>query len=117
MLTGFGFGDPALTADEIRSVVAEAAQHLQIQDKRVLVIIPDGTRTMPMPLMFEILQQEIGARASGCDYLVALGTHPHMRDGQLSSHIGQPVVNGVCGSSKILNHRWDLPGTFVELGR
>ena len=82
----------------------------------MLVIIPDGTRTMPMPLMFEILQQEVGTKAAACDYLVALGTHPLMRDAQLSSLIGQPVVNGVCGPSKVSNHRWDLPETFSELG-
>ena len=116
MLTGFGFADRALTADEIRSVVAEAAQHLQIQDKRVLVIIPDGTRTMPMPLLFEILQQEIGEDAAACDYLVALGTHPLMRDSQLSDLLGQDVVNGKCGSAYVFNHRWDKPETFVELG-
>ena len=116
MVTGTGFVDRSLTSDEIRHVVAVAAGELQIDDKRVLVIIPDGTRTMPMPLMFEILQQEIGARAAACDYLVALGTHPLMRDAQLSSLVGQPVINGVCGDSKVLNHRWDLPETFSELG-
>jgi len=105
-----------MTSDDIRHVVSKAADELKIDGKRVLVIIPDGTRTMPMPLMFELLQQEIGVRAAACDYLVALGTHPLMRDAQLSSLIGQPVVNGLCGSSKVLNHRWDLPETFSELG-
>jgi nickel-dependent lactate racemase len=80
------------------------------------VIIPDGTRTMPMPLMFDLLQQEIGARASACDYLVALGTHPHMRDAQLSALIGKPVINELYGTTKVANHRWELPSTFVELG-
>jgi len=116
MLIGSGFADRSLTADEIRNVVAEAAQHLQIQGKRVLIIIPDGTRTMPMPLMFEILQQEIAAGAAACDYLVALGTHPLMRDSQLSELLGQPVINGKCGKANVFNHRWDLPETFVELG-
>jgi nickel-dependent lactate racemase len=116
MLTGKGFPDRNLNRDEIAEIVSLAAQDLKIDGKRVLVIIPDGTRTMPMPLMFDLLQQEFGARASACDYLVALGTHPLMRDAQLSAHIGKPVVNGLCGSTKISNHRWDLPNTFVELG-
>jgi len=63
------------------------------------------------------LQQEIGGRAKTCDYLVALGTHPLMRDAQLSSLVGQPVSNGMCGGSRVLNHRWDLPETFLELGK
>lgn len=116
MVAGNGFTNRSLTPDEIRQIVSAAADELQVVGKRVLTIIPDGTRTMPMPLMFELLQQEIGARAAACDYLVALGTHPLMRDAQLSSLTGQPVVNGVCGSSKVLNHRWDVPDTFTELG-
>src|ERR1017187_10068471 len=117
MRAGKGFVDRSLTSDEIREIVSTAADELQIAGKRVLTIIPDGTRTMPMPLMFELLQQEIGGRAAACDYLVALGTHPLMRDAQLSSLVGQPVVNGACGTSKVLNHRWDLPDTFAELGK
>lgn len=117
MVTGKGIADRSLTLDEIRQIVSSAADELQVDGKRVLVIIPDGTRTMPMPLMFDLLRKEVGARAAACDYLVALGTHPLMRDAQLSSLLGQPVVNETCGVAKILNHRWDLPDTFSELGR
>jgi len=117
MVAGSGFADRSLTTDEVREIVATAASELKLDGKRVLILIPDGTRTMPMPLMFEILQQEVGARGAACDYLVALGTHPLMRDAQLSSLIGQPVVNGACGPSKVMNHRWDLPETFSEVGK
>ena len=83
---------------------------------RVLVLIPDGTRTMPMPLMFDLLQEEIGTRAAACDYLVALGTHPLMTDAQLSRLVGHPVLHEACGNTRVFNHRWDLPGTFAEIG-
>ena len=116
MVTGTGSVSRSLAVDEIRQIVHGAADELKIDGKRVLVIIPDGTRTMPMPLMFDLLQQEIGTRAAACDYLVALGTHPLMRDAQLSSLIGQTVINGLCGASKVVNHRWDAPDTFTELG-
>ncbi|HEX8894224.1 MAG TPA: hypothetical protein VF783_12915, partial [Terriglobales bacterium] len=85
MLAGKGFPNRNLNRDEIADIVSAAARALKIDGKRVLVIIPDGTRTMPMPLMFELFEQEFSARASACDYLVALGTHPHMRDAQLSA--------------------------------
>lgn len=116
MLIGTGFTNRSLTHDEIHEIVRLAAHDLNIAGKRVLVLIPDGTRTMPMPLLFQILQQEIGAHAAACDYLVALGTHPLMRDSELSALLGQPVVNGACGTAKVINHRWDLPSTFTELG-
>jgi lactate racemase len=108
--------DRTLSRDEVHQVVAQAAAGLNIAGKRVLVIIPDGTRSMPMPLMFELLQEEIGTRAAACDYIVALGTHSFMNETQLSRMMGRPVVNGMCGKARVVNHRWDLPDTFVELG-
>jgi nickel-dependent lactate racemase len=116
-MIGKGLLDRDLSNEEIHAIVEAAALEMGLDGKRVLVIIPDGTRSMPMPLMFELLQQEVGARAAACDYLVALGTHPIMRDAQLSSLIGQLVVKGLCGSTRVINHRWDLPDTFCELGR
>jgi lactate racemase len=108
--------DKSLSRDEVRQLVADAASQLSVQGKRVLVIIPDGTRTMPMPLMFEILHAEIGAQAAACDYLVALGTHPAMSEAQLTHLLGRPVANGMCEGARIFNHRWDLPSTFAEIG-
>jgi nickel-dependent lactate racemase len=105
-----------LTREEVRQFVAEAVSQISIKGERVLVIIPDGTRTMPMPLMFELLQADIGAHAAACDYLVALGTHAHMDDAQLSRMLGRSVVNGICEGAKIFNHRWDIPETFSEIG-
>jgi len=116
MILSKSFIDRALSRDEVRQIVAQAAAELQVTGKRVLTIIPDGTRTMPMPLMFQLLQDEIGTRAAACDYLVALGTHPLMSEAQLTRLIGRPVVNGACGDARIFNHRWDLPGTFADLG-
>jgi nickel-dependent lactate racemase len=115
-MIGKSFVDRALSQDEVRQIVAQAAAELQVTGKRLLTIIPDGTRTMPMPLMFQLLQDEIGTRAATCDYLVALGTHPLMTEAQLTRLMGCPVVNGVCGKARVFNHRWDLPGTFADLG-
>lgn len=113
---GKGYVERSLTREEMHQIVRETASELRIDGKRVLTIIPDGTRTMPMPLLFELLQQEIGSRAAACDYLVALGTHPRMSDAQLSAHIGSVVADGVSRRAKIFNHRWDLPETFAEIG-
>src|SRR5712692_11562355 len=117
MVLSKSVADGLLAHDEVRQTVAQAAAELRVDGKRVLTIIPDGTRTMPMPLMFQLFQQEIGARAAACDYLVALGTHPLMSDAALTRLMGQPVVNGECGKARVFNHRWDLPGTLADLAR
>jgi lactate racemase len=116
MTIGKSAVDRVLSQDEVRQIVAQAAAGLNLTGKRVLTIIPDGTRTMPMPLMFQLLQDEIGTQAAACDYLIALGTHSLMSEAQLTRLLGCPVVNGTCGNARVFNHRWDLPSTFVDLG-
>ncbi|MBO0911573.1 MAG: DUF2088 domain-containing protein, partial [Acidobacteria bacterium] len=75
--------DEGLTRADLAQLVREAAGALGINRKRVLVIIPDGTRTMPMPLMFELFAEEIAPCAAALDYLVALGTHQPMNEAEL----------------------------------
>ncbi len=116
MAIGTGFTDRYLSHDEVRSIVAEAVTSIAPDGKRVLVLIPDGTRTMPMPLMFRIFQELLQPRVKTLDYLVALGTHAPMSDAQLTKLLGHAVVNGRSGNSQIFNHRWEDPGAFVKLG-
>ena len=105
-----------LPADDVARVVRDGLARLPVDGRRLLVIIPDGTRTMPMPLVFELLEEHLGARVAALDFLVALGTHSPMDDRQLECLVGRPVSNGRAGSHRIFNHRWDDPATFVRLG-
>jgi nickel-dependent lactate racemase len=116
MTIGQGIADGYLTREQVTAVARDGCAALPVDGRRVLVVIPDGTRTMPMPLMFETLEREIGPRVAALDYLVALGTHSPMSDAQLSAHVGQPIVNGRAGARRIINHRWDDPSTFTLLG-
>src|SRR5271166_5039126 len=106
---GIGFADRYLTREEVSRVVEEALATLAVDGKRVLVIIPDGTRTMPMPLMYDLIEANLAPRVAALDYLVALGTHPVMNDDQLSKLVGRPVSDGQCGKSHIFNHHWEDP--------
>ncbi|MFB3854853.1 MAG: lactate racemase domain-containing protein [Vicinamibacterales bacterium] len=115
-VAGAGRPDRDLSPEEIAAFVGDALARLDADGRRVLVLVPDGTRTMPMPLMFELMESSLGARASALDYLVALGTHPPMSDEQIGRLIGRPVSGGMAGASRIFNHRWDRPETFVRLG-
>ena len=115
-LVGRGLETGLLSPDEVRALAREGLSRLPLDGRRVLVLIPDGTRTMPMPLLFDVLDQAVGPRASALDFLVALGTHAPMSDAQLSSLVGRPVEDGRAGERRIFNHRWDDPGSFATLG-
>jgi nickel-dependent lactate racemase len=115
-VVGRGVGEGFLSSEEVAASARAGLAQLPVEGKRLLVLIPDGTRTMPMPLLFQIIENELGQRVAALDYLVALGTHTPMSDEQLGRHIGQPVIDGVAGRRRIFNHRWDDPKTFVTLG-
>lgn len=113
---GRGSADCLLTPEQAGDIVDEGLATLALDGKRLLVLIPDGTRTMPLPLMFDLIEAHAGPRAAALDYLVALGTHQPMSDAQLSRLVGRAVVNGMAGRSRIFNHHWEDPESFATLG-
>lgn len=115
-VVGRGVSEGYLTPEELTRIARDGLARIPIDGQRVLVLIPDGTRTMPMPFMFETLERELSPRVAALDYLVALGTHAPMSDAQLSALVGRPVADGRSGLRRVFNHRWDDPSTFVELG-
>ena len=107
-----GYLSPAAVSETVR----QGLQGLAVDGRRVLVLIPDGTRTMPVPFMFDLLDVELTPRVAALDFLVALGTHQPLDDSQLGTLIGRPVVGGRAGIHRIYNHRWDDPTAFAHLG-
>ena len=118
MLIGQGFEDRYLQEDEIRSLMLEALANLDLSGKRVIIIIPDSTRTAPMPLMFQLFFEFLGEKVAALDYLIALGTHAPMSEEAINAHLGltPETRSGKYAKVNIFNHRWDLPDTFITLG-
>jgi lactate racemase len=113
---GTGYTDRYLTDAEVRDIVRAALDALAPDGKRILFIIPDGTRTMPMPQMHALFREHLAQRAKAFDFLIALGTHQPMDDAALSAHLGVEVKDGVAGNSRVINHAWDNPDTFTTIG-
>ena len=113
---GQGVVEGYLAPEALAQVLHAGLARLDVDGKRVIVLIPDGTRTMPMAAMFEALERELGPRVAALDYLVALGTHSPMNDDALTELLGTPVADGRAGARRVFNHRWDDPATFAELG-
>ncbi len=102
----------------IRAALVQGLARAGLSGKRVLVIIPDGTRTAPIPLFFRLFHELLGSEVAALDYLIALGTHQPMDEAAQARHVGVApgkLANGYT-KTRIHNHRWDLPGTFVTLG-
>lgn len=118
MVFGAGSTTETLTPDAVQSLIAQTCAALSVKGKRVLVIIPDGTRTAPIPLMFRLLYQELGPQVSRLDYLIALGTHQHMTDEAIERLVGVGAAEREERYPKvhIFNHRWDQPDALQTIG-
>jgi nickel-dependent lactate racemase len=118
MLTGKGYADQFLNESDIRGLMAEALARANLDGKRVLVIIPDHTRTAPIPLFFRLFHELLEERVTALNYLVALGTHQRMSEEALNKLVGVTAAERAekYGDVRIFNHRWDLPDTFTTIG-
>jgi len=119
MSEGYGYEDRFLSEAEIRTLMSEALARAHLDGKRVLIIIPDRTRTAPIPQMFRLFHELLGERVVALDYLIALGTHKLLSEESINQLVGvtQEEREGKYAGVHIFNHRWDQPQTFVSVGR
>lgn len=103
---------------DARQLIAQAFDAIQIDGKRVLVIIPDSTRTAPIPLMFKLLNEQIGKRVTQLDFLIALGTHQPMSDEAISRLVGVTAFDRAqkYPRVRIFNHAWNKPDALTTIG-
>ena len=78
--------DDLLSGDEIRQTLA-AGLSGEYSGQKVLVLIPDRTRTLPLPQLFRMLV-ELLHDTKKVDFMVALGTHPPLSEEQLRRLVG-----------------------------
>ncbi len=118
-MIGLGYENKNLTDDEVRALVAQTFAAHDLSGQRVLIIIPDATRTAPIPQMFRLFFEFLGEKAAALDYLIALGTHQPLSEEAINRHIGVTAAEraGKYTKVNVFNHHWELPDTFVSLGQ
>jgi nickel-dependent lactate racemase len=116
---GFGKTDGLLTKQEVLEIIRDSAACMRPAGKRVLVIIPDHTRTCPLPLVARELHAAIAPVAARLDFLVALGTHPPMSEQAIDKLLGIPPGQRpvVLPGSEVFNHEWDNPQALKCIGK
>ncbi|MHB1535030.1 MAG: lactate racemase domain-containing protein [Acidimicrobiales bacterium] len=112
-------GRETLLADhEIEAFVADHLASLRVDGRSVCVLVPDGTRTCPLPLLLDVIHRTLQDRVSRLTVLVALGTHAAMDDTRLANHLGSGLMAAVEHDprTEIVQHAWWDPSTFAPLG-
>jgi len=106
---------PVLSTETIERIVVESVERGPFAGRRVLVIIPDATRSGPIPQMFQLLCRELAPKAKALDFLIALGTHQPLSPEHIEQLVGTPMADWPKGVH-VYNHEWQKPDTFVTLG-
>jgi nickel-dependent lactate racemase len=107
-----------LTEAEITAFVNNALGALELDGRSVCIIVPDATRSCPLPLLLAAIHTALYGRVSRMTALVALGTHAPMSEPELADWFGYPLgqVDARYPGLRVLNHEWNDPRTFVDLG-
>ena len=86
-------------------------------NQKVLALIPDHTRSLPLPELFRMLVNILGDTRQ-LDFMVALGTHPALPESSLNRLVGISAEERAVTYKHIglLNHAWDNPAMLVSLG-
>ena len=117
-MNGMGTTDRMMTEGDAAQVVREAMAAEQLDGKRLLVVIPDHTRTCPLGMMFRLLYREVAERVHTLDFLIALGTHPPMTEAQIYERVELTPREHreIFPKARFFNHAWNDPDQLVEVG-
>ncbi len=109
-----GFIELSDAADAIGEFFAQN----DYKGKRVLLIIPDNTRSGPIGEIFKIIHSYLAPQAKAVDCLVALGTHPLMTQEQICARLSlsPDERSGEYASVGLFNHEWAKADTFTSIG-
>ena len=114
-----GGPDDVLTSDDVRRFVLESLATEDLDGRSVCLVVPDGTRSAPLPLLLDSVHEALHGRVSRLTVLIALGTHQAMTEAQLAAHLGY-AESGLAATypgMTVLNHEWWDPTTFASVGR
>lgn len=118
MIIGNGYEDRLLTEAEIAGIAGAALDKAGLEGKRLLLIIPDHTRSGPIDIMFRTLYGLLADKTAAFDILVALGTHPPMPMEQIYQRVGITAEEhrDLYPRARFFNHLWKDPKSLTVVG-
>jgi nickel-dependent lactate racemase len=115
--TGRVWHDDSMRVDA-ESICRAAVADWPVQGRRILLVVPDRTRTCPVAEVFHHLHRALAGRAACVDVMIALGTHAALPEAVIMEHLGitPEERRGVMRDVKLMNHAWDDPSQLTSLG-
>ncbi|HIJ53896.1 MAG TPA: DUF2088 domain-containing protein [Planctomycetes bacterium] len=111
--------DGCVENDQAGEAIAEFFAQNDYAGKRLLLIVPDNTRSGPVGDIFKIAYDNLEQKAKVLDILVALGTHQPLTEEQICRRLGMTSSerSGKYASIKFFNHEWQKPEALTSIGK
>ena len=93
-----------------------------LDGKKVVLVVPDGTRSMPLPQVMRVVHRCLADRVASLTAIIALGTHSYMEPDEINTMFGvggegQPAsLAEAYPGLTVLNHEWQDPDQIVKVG-
>lgn len=109
---------PVLSDATIRAWIKGEVPVDDFVGKRLLLIVPDATRSAPLPLLFNALFSHLRPVVDALDVMVALGTHPPMSEEAICRllGIGEQDEHRLFLRTQLFNHEWNNPAALTTIG-
>ena len=111
--------DSFISNEQAREAVGEFFSRNDYTGKRILLLIPDNTRSGPIGEIFKIIYEFLGPKAKAVNCLIALGTHQPMSEQQICARLSMTTDErkNKYAAVKFFNHEWEKPQTFTSIGK
>lgn len=108
----------AVSPQKVAEIVASTCPAKDYRNKKILVIVPDGTRTAPVGVVFQILHEQIAGVTQAFDVMIALGTHQPMTEAAICQRleISEADRQKKYKTVRFFNHAWDDPQALKNIG-
>ncbi len=118
MISKIASVEGGLDAAAVAEVLAQACPLSEYRGQRILLIVPDSTRTAPVGLLFQTLHRHIGEVVRAFDVLIALGTHQPMSDAAICERleITEDEWKDSYQNVRFFNHAWNDPAALRKVG-
>jgi lactate racemase len=118
MVSDIALSATGLEPNQVATLVAKVCIPEDYRNKKVLLIVPDGTRTAPVGIVFKNLHERLGRVTQAFDVLIALGTHQPMSEGAICKRleISEQERHGKFSRVRFFNHEWTNPEQLRQVG-
>ncbi|MGJ6981465.1 lactate racemase domain-containing protein [Aestuariimicrobium soli] len=108
-----------VSAEQLDEFVARKLAEVDLDGKNVVLVVPDGTRSMPLPQVTATLHRHLIDRVASLTAVIALGTHSYMEPDEIERMFGADPggLDELYPGLRIVNHEWADPDMLVNVGR